>query len=130
MIMTLLIVLSTMAVAALAFQGYLLHHARLSVVELKDDGRDLRERLQQLEQEIGALCSASMGAGEHVVRLEQQVQRIVERQNQLDMRVNVERPYSQASQLVDRGANIEELVETCGLTRGEAELLVMMQRAS
>lgn len=130
MMVTLLIVLSALAVTALVYQGYLLYQSRLTVAELAYDGRDLRERLQQIEQEIGALCSASMGAGEHVVRLEQQVQRIVERQNQLDMRVNVERPYSQASQLVNRGANIEELVETCGLTRGEAELLVMMQRAS
>jgi len=127
MIASLLTVLSLAGVAAL---GYLLYQSRLSVAELAYDSRNLRERLQQLEQEIGALCSASMGAGEHVVRLEQQVQRIVERQNQIDMRVNIERPYSQATQLLTRGADIEELVETCGLTRGEAELLVMMQRAS
>ena len=127
MIVSLLTVVSLAGVAAL---GYLLYQSRLSVAELAYDSRNLRERLQQLEQEIGALCSASMGAGEHVVRLEQQVQRIVERQNQIDMRVNIERPYSQATQLLTRGADIEELVETCGLTRGEAELLVMMQRAS
>lgn len=127
MIMSLLTGLALAGVAAL---GYLLYQARLSIAELAYDSRNLRERLQQIEQEIGALCSASMGAGEHVVRLEQQVQRIVERQNQLDMRVNVERPYSRATQLVTRGADIDELVETCGLTRGEAELLVMMQRAS
>lgn len=127
MIMSLLTGLALAGVAAL---GYLLYQARLSIAELAYDSRNLRERLQQIEQEIGALCSASMGAGEHVVRLEQQVQRIVERQNQLDMRVNVERPYSRATQLVTHGADIDELVETCGLTRGEAELLVMMQRAS
>jgi hypothetical protein len=124
---TMLAVVFAMALAAL---GYLYYRARLQIAELAYDGRDLRERLKQIEQEIGALCSASMGAGEHVVRLEQQVQRIVERQNQIDMRINLERPYSQASQLVTRGADIEELVETCGLSRGEAELLVMMQRAS
>jgi hypothetical protein len=124
---TILAVVFAMALAAL---GYLYYSARLQIAELAYDSRDLRERLKQVEQEIGALCSASMGAGEHVVRLEQQVQRIVERQNQIDMRVNLERPYSQASQLVTRGADIEELVETCGLSRGEAELLVMMQRAS
>ncbi len=76
------------------------------------------------------MCSASIGAGEHVVRLEQQVQRVMERQNRQDMRVAVERPYSQANQLVTHGADIDELMETCGLTRGEAELLIMMQRAS
>ncbi len=126
----LLSVLAVLAATTLIYQGYRLRQARLSVAELSYDTGNLRERLQQLEQEIGALCSASMGAGEHVVRLEQQVQRIVERQNRQDMRVTVERPYSQASQLATRGADIDELVESCGLTRGEAELLIMMQRAS
>lgn len=124
------IVLALLAVTAAGALAWLLYQARQNIAELAYDSRNLRERLQQIEQEIGALCSASMGAGEHVVRMESQVQRIVERQNQLDMRINVERPYSQASQLVTRGADIDELVETCGLTRGEAELLVMMQRAS
>jgi len=89
-----------------------------------------QQRVQQLEQELGALCSASAGVGDHVVTLEQQVQRIVERQNVLELRTCSDRPYSQANQLVHNGADIEELVDTCGLTRGEAELLVMMERGS
>ncbi len=88
------------------------------------------ERIQQLEQELSALCSASVGAGEHVLRLEQQMQRIIERQNGLEMRSVGDRPYNQASQLVNKGADIDELVDTCGLTRGEAELLIMMQRGA
>lgn len=91
---------------------------------------DASERIHQLEQELGALCNASVGAGEHVLRLEQQMQRIIERQNGLEMRSAGDRPYNQASQLVNRGANIDELVDSCGLTRGEAELLVMMQRGA
>jgi len=88
------------------------------------------QRIQQLEQELAALCSASVGAGEHVLRLEQQMQRIIERQNGLEMRSVGDRPYNQASQLVNKGADIDELVDTCGLTRGEAELLIMMQRGA
>lgn len=130
MVMTLLITVCVLAGLAIAYQGYWLRRTRLLAADLVDEGRNLREQLQQLEQEIGALCSASMGAGEHVVRLEQQVQRIVERQNRQDMQTAVERPYSQASQLVTHGADIDELMQTCGLTRGEAELLIMMQRAS
>ena len=64
------------------------------------------------------------------MRLEQQVRRINERQNVLEMRPVGDRPYAQASELVHKGADIDELMETCGLTRGEAELLVMMQRGS
>lgn len=87
-----------------------------------------RQRVQQAEQELAALCSAAAGAGDHVLTLEQQVQRILERQNLQELRSGGERPYTRASQLVHKGADIEELVDSCGLTQGEAELLVMMQR--
>jgi len=97
---------------------------------LLEELKATQQRVQQLEQELSALCSASVGAGDHVVVLEQQVQRIIERQNLLELRTSNDRPYSQASQLVHNGADIEELVGTCGLTHGEAELLVMMRSGS
>ena len=130
MITALLTILTGLAVGALCYQIHALRRAHSVSAGLAETAHELRERVQQLEQELGALCSASVGAGEHVVRLEQQVQRIVERQNQLEMRACAERPYSHASELVIRGADIDELVETCGITRGEAELLVMMQRGA
>jgi chromosome segregation ATPase len=130
MMLALLITLTGLAAVALGYQTYALRRAQRGTAALEENLSQLHERVQQLEQELGALCSASVGAGEHVVRLEQQVRRIVERQNHLEMRASVEQPYSHASQLVTRGADIDELVETCGLTRGEAELLVMMQRGA
>jgi len=129
MLMSVLIAITGFACIGLFYQGIALRGVYSSVADLADTQNDLRQRIRQLEQELGALCSASVGAGEHVVKLEQQVQRAVERQNQLEMRAIAERPYSQANQLVEKGANINELVETCGLTRGEAELLVMMRRS-
>ncbi|HHH45175.1 MAG TPA: DUF2802 domain-containing protein [Gammaproteobacteria bacterium] len=104
--------------------------ARCREQSLYEELQLTRQRVRQLEQELAALCSASTGVGDHVVRLEQQVLRIIERQDVLELRSGGERPYRQASQLVHNGADIEELVGTCGLTRGEAELLVMMQRGS
>lgn len=130
MVTTILTVLTGFACLGLCYQGYALRKAKHATANLADAEGDLCRRIQQLEQELGALCSASVGAGEHVVKLEQQVQRIVERQNQLEMRAATDRPYSQASQLVDKGADIDELIDTCGLTRGEAELLVMMRRGA
>jgi Protein of unknown function (DUF2802) len=129
MITALLTMLTGLAGGALCYQLYALRRAHSVSAGLETE-QALRERVQQLEQQLSALCSASVGAGEHLVRLEQQVQRIVHRQDQLEMRASVERPYSHASELVIRGADINELVETCGLTRGEAELLVMMQRGA
>jgi len=130
MMTSLMIVLAGLAGMGIFYLSYALRDARRLSGVLEETEQELKQRIQSLEQELGALCSASLGAGEHVVRLEQQVQRITERQNQLELRASSERPYMQASQLVNRGANIEELVDSCGLTRGEAELLVLMQRGA
>ena len=104
--------------------------ARCSEQSMLDELRSTQQRVLQLEQELAALCSASSGVGEHVVRLEQKVRRSIERQDVLELRTSGDRPYSQASQLVHNGADIDELVGSCGLTHGEAELLVMMQRGT
>jgi len=119
----------------LALLGVLIHSVALWRVkrnheEVADILQDAQRRIEQMEQELGALCSAAVGAGEHVVKLEQKVKRIIERQNLLELRASSDRPYNQASQLVHRGADIKELVDTCGLTRGEAELMVMMHRGT
>ena len=76
--------------------------------------------------DFAALCKASVGAGDHLVRLEQQVRRLTERQEQIEMRSAGDRPYTQAIQMVQRGADISELIGQCGLTRGEAELIAML----
>jgi len=128
MMISILITLTGFACMLVFYQTYALHFARRKCITQEETEQELQRRIQSLEQELGALCSASVGAGEHVVKLEQQVQRITERQDQLELRSTSARPYDQASQLVNKGANIEELMDSCGLTRGEAELLVMMQR--
>ncbi|HED19516.1 MAG TPA: DUF2802 domain-containing protein [Gammaproteobacteria bacterium] len=121
---------STRVISGLAALGVVYRRARSGEESLLEELRAMRQRVLQLEQELGALCSASAGVGDHVVTLELQVQRITERQNLLELRTGSDRPYSQANQLVHNGADIDELVGTCGLTRGEAELLVMMERGS
>lgn len=76
--------------------------------------------------DFAALCKASVGAGDHLVRLEQQVRRLTERQDQIEMRNAGDRPYTQAIQMVQSGADVSELISRCGLTRGEAELIAML----
>lgn len=125
-----LIFLVVALAAGLAVQHRTLDSIKRNASDLADSLRLAQDRVKQMEQELGALCSASVGAGDHLMRLEQQVRRINERQNVLEMRPVGDRPYAQASELVHKGADIDELMETCGLTRGEAELLVMMQRGS
>lgn len=130
MMISLLIAVTGFACMLLFYQTCALHNARRVSASQKENQQGLQHRIQLLEQDMGALCSASVGAGEHVVKLEQQVKRMIERQDQLELRAAGDRPYTQANQLVNKGADIEDLMESCGLTRGEAELLVMMQRGT
>jgi hypothetical protein len=130
MINEILMVLTTVALLGVSIQSIALLRVKRSHKHAVEILQDAQQRVKHMEQELGALCSAAVGAGDHVVKLEQKVKRIIERQNLFELRASSDRPYSQASQLVHRGADIEELVDSCGLTRGEAELLVMMQRGT
>ena len=130
MINEILMVLTTVALLGVSIQTVALLRVKRSHRDETEILQHAQQRVRQMEQELAALCSAAVGAGDHVVKLEQKVKRVMERQNLLELRASSDRPYSQASQLAHSGADIQELVDTCGLTRGEAELLVMMQRGT
>lgn len=111
-----------LAVAALAGLWLLSRQLR----DLRQQDLHREQRIQRLTDDLAALCRASAGAGDHVVKLEQQLRRIVDRQDQWELRASGDRSYQQAIQLVQKGAGADELVSNCGLTRGEADLVVML----
>ncbi|MGA7800326.1 MAG: DUF2802 domain-containing protein [Gammaproteobacteria bacterium] len=82
--------------------------------------------VQRLEKDVAALCSAANGVGERLVRIEDLVRRLTERHDQLELRAGADRHYGQAIRLVQGGAGVDELIASCGLTRGEADLIVML----
>lgn len=113
----------TLAVAALAVA---LVRGNRRFTAIAAELRQTREDVAHLQADLAALCKSSVGAGDHVVKLEHQVNRLLERQTQTEMRTSSERPYSAAIQLVQQGADADELIEKCGLTRGEADLIAML----
>lgn len=66
--------------------------------------------------------------GKHVDALEQRIRRLAERQDQLELRDPLEQTYAHAIRLAQKGVDVNELVENCGLARGEAELLLRVHR--
>ncbi len=82
--------------------------------------------LNSLEQDIRAICQGAKGMGDTVQAMERKLQKVVERQDQLDLREPGIRPYRQAITMVHKGAGVEELVSTCGLARSEAELVHLL----
>lgn len=116
------------AVAALIFS--------VSVVRRLQRVLGAREvTIDTMQNDLRALCNAAVTVGERMNQLEAQVKQLDQRQRELGLRQEQlgqaepeDRSYDQAVKLVQRGAGVDELMEICGLTRGEAELVAMMHR--
>lgn len=100
-------------------------------------GSNLRQRrrlhtteaqLDTLRNDIRALTTAAMGVGGRVLELERRQRRLAERQEQVDIYESANQPYEHAIQMARHGSGVEELVEVCGVSKNEAELITMMHR--
>jgi len=88
----------------------------------------LEDHLFTLQSDVRALVSAAVGVGEKVFHFEKQMRQLAERQEQLDLSDSSSQPYQQAIKMSQKGASVGELIEICGLTRGEAELIAILHR--
>ena len=80
--------------------------------------------IRRLQSDVHALCAGAINMGNYVSTLEQRLRRLTERQDQSDLRDPMQQTYAHAIRLAQRGADVNDLVENCGLARGEAELLL------
>ena len=87
------------------------------------------QALRDARDDLSAVVSAALGVGQRVELLEEKVRRQTERIEQRDLSEPLQQSYRQAMQLIDSGADIPTLVERCGVTHGEAELLENLYRA-
>lgn len=81
-----------------------------------------------LYRDLRALTAAAVGVGERVLELERRQRHLAERQDSVDIYDAANQPYEQAIRMVQRGAKVSELVDICGLSQGEAELISMLHR--
>lgn len=84
--------------------------------------------LHRLQSDVHALCAGAINISNHMTTLEQKIRRLSERHNQLELRDPMQQTYDHAIRLAQQGAGVNDLVERCGLTRGEAELLLRIHR--
>ena len=82
--------------------------------------------VNHLQEDVQALCAGAANLGKHLSVMEQRLRRLSERQDQVEMRDPVQQPYGHAIRLAQRGADVNELISNCGLSRGEAELLLRL----
>ncbi|HBC58323.1 MAG TPA: hypothetical protein DCZ03_14280 [Gammaproteobacteria bacterium] len=88
---------------------------------------EMNEQLiQGLRDNIATLCASIGSVGERVMDIERQFKSMDHRQKQIELREEETANYTQAVNLVRHGADVEELIANCGITRGEAELISRM----
>ena len=84
--------------------------------------------LYALQADVSAMCSGAVNLGEHLAHLEQRAHLLTRRQDQLEMKDPATQSYRQASKMMNKGAELEEVIADCGIARGEAELVALAQR--
>jgi len=81
-----------------------------------------------LRKEIQLMSSTTIGMGKRIVDMESKLELSLEKQFELEQRDPDEVVYSQAARLVEMGANVDDLVQSCGIGRPEAELMALMHK--
>ena len=89
---------------------------------------DFRQRYEGLGRELHAISSGSMGVGRRVVACEKYLHQLQGSVDELRHNDPARVSYDEASRLVGLGADIEDLMDTCGISRPEAELVSALHR--
>ncbi|MFV8571369.1 DUF2802 domain-containing protein [Marinobacter sp. SBS5] len=114
--------LTTVAIVLVLVQG-VIHGRKIQALQAS-----LKNRCDTLGRELHATTSGSMGVGQRLVACERQ---LFELRNAMDeMRQNdpLRISYDEAARLVDLGADIDDLMNTCGISRPEAELVSALKK--
>ena len=98
---------------------------------LRRSGQITANHIAALEAEISAVNGAAIGVGQRLIAVEKKLKLSIEHQQQKmdDSHVDIQ-PYDQATTLAEQGADIQQLVDQCGLPEAEASLLSLLQASA
>lgn len=98
------------------------HHVRRAV-------KTWRSEQVTLDRELSVLREAVQRTIARLRALERRMRTLMERQDRAEMRAPSTERFKHAIALAQRGATTDELMSTCGLAQGEAELLYLLHRS-
>lgn len=91
--------------------------------------RASEDKVDDLAEQLRALTAGAVGQGERLNQVEEDTGRLRHRLDTVASQEGGGGPaFSQAIRLARRGASAEEVMETCGLSQMEAELVVTLHR--
>lgn len=108
-----------------AMIGGILAQRRLAQRQLEQEAR-LSGRLDKLAQKLTEYQQSNIRMGEELITLREKITHLENKQQRLEQQDLHTMPYNQASRLVGMGASLDDLMQSCGLTRSEAELMLKL----
>ncbi|KXJ51028.1 DUF2802 domain-containing protein [Neptuniibacter pectenicola] len=81
-----------------------------------------------LRNEIQAMTNSSIGMGRRLIGVEQKLNLTADKQLELENRDPSALAYNQATRLMEMGADVDDLVQNCGIGRPEAELMALLHK--
>lgn len=100
----------------------------ISLRKITASKQAVEQQLADVLSELKAFKSSTMGIGKKVMNIERDLADTVEKQQDLEFNDPNALPYNQASRLVQMGADVDDLMSSCGISKAEAELLMLVNR--
>ena len=118
------IISMVIGVVALILASFALSRARQQLAEAN-------KLSQRIARDLALANTGSVGMGQRLLAMEKRLKEAPANAPKIDYHNDEEfQPYSQAAQLFKLGLDSEEVARRCGLSRAEASLLEMMQKAN
>jgi len=102
----------------------------IRLFRLNRNCHDALVKCDTLQNHISAMCSAAVNIGKNIDQLNTKLDALTDRQEKYELKEpeGKTRTYGQAKVLLDNGVKLDEIVENCGMSYGEVELIDLMNR--
>ncbi len=110
-----------MAICALVFS--LVVYRRMQTAEKRYDAL-----VNVLRHEIAVMNTGAIGMGRRLKQIEEKLDITAEKQQEMENRDPGALAYNQAAKLMEMGADVDDLITSCGIARPEAELMALLHR--
>lgn len=94
--------------------------------KLKRELQNLKDYAERNHKDIAGLCSAAITVDTRLQERDQLIKELQQKLTQLNTVETTAQPYHSVIQKVRSGADLNELMQNCGLSRDEAALLIRL----
>ena len=113
----------------LGFCLWLARRLREQAEQQQVQARGFEQRPRELNKHLDTYLTGSIRMGEELYELRRVVAPLPEKLNQIEQRDPSSLSFTQAARLVGMGASVDDLTQSCGLSKAEAELISRLHQA-